>query len=358
MIAAEIYGSLNFSLARFFLEMHNDLMSSFSLLLRAGLVLYFVYKGYKYMLDESEGKDILEVAKTCLLVTFMYYSVFESGIYYNTIVRPSFDFLTELLSYILSVISKAKTLLPPVDGEVQYFADITNMTQLFEGLDMMFLDFITTCGGLVPSAWTMLTPGWILTILGILALILAYGAMYCIFVFMFIMSYFMMWLLFMVGGIVCILGCFKGTRGIFFGWVKMLCNFSLISIFTAMVVAICYSGISRAVFAMSHYESTTVKFTGDFLGLFVWCFICAAITLKAPELASGLTNAMSAGTGGVANALSSGGSATASGASAGGKAAGRGARNAGRAIQAGSGNLGGTGMNATQLLKSRLGIKF
>ncbi|MGL1861432.1 MAG: type IV secretion system protein [Pseudodesulfovibrio sp.] len=358
MIAASIYKTLNFSLLRFFLEMHNDLMASFGLLLKAGLVLFFVYKGYKYMMDEGNKKDIMETLKSCLLVTIVYYSVFESGVYYNTVVRPSFDLLTAILTFMLGVIAKAKTLLPPVEGEAVYFANITNMTQLFTGLDLMFVDFLETCGGLVPSVWTAFSPSWILTLLGILALILAYGAMYCIFVFMFIMSYFMMWLLFMVGGIVCVLACFRGTRGIFFGWLKMLCNFSLIAIFTAMIVAICYSGISRAVFAMSHYESTSIKFSSDFLSLFVWCFICMAITLKAPDLASGLTNAMSAGTSGVANAMSSGGSATAQGAAAGGMAAGKGAGGLAKNIQAGSGNLGGTGMGATQLLKNKLGIKF
>jgi len=354
--SAAVYITLTNSLSRFFLEFYGSLMDSFGTFFHAAFVLYFVYVGYRYVLGRVEGHDVTEVLQTCLLVTMAFTFVFHTSLYYEYVVRPAFSMLTDALSFILGTIEKATSVLPQSQGDAQYFKDITSMTQLFTGLDLMFMDFIKTCGGLMPSGWGYLHPGWLLNLLAILILILAYAAMFCCFIFMFIMSYFMMWLLFYVGGIVILLGCIKGTRGIFYGWLKMLFNYALISVFTAMVVAICYSGISRAVFAMTHYDSTTVSFTADFLGLFVWCLICLAMTLKTADLASGLTNTVAGSTAGIAGAISgAGGMAAAAGVGAssfGGGAIGKLATKIG--TKAG---VIPPGMSATEALKQKLGIK-
>jgi type IV secretory pathway VirB6-like protein len=354
--SAAVYITLTNSLSRFFLEFYGALMDSFSSFFHAVFILYFIYVGYRYAINRTEGRDVWEVFQSCILVSIAFVAVFHTNLYYEYVVRPIFSLLTDMLGFVLGIIEKVKILLPKPEGDAQFFKDITSMTQLFTGLDLMFMDFIKTCGELMPSGWGYLNPGWLLNLLAILILIFAYAAMYLCFTFMFMMSYFMMWLLFYVGGIAIMLGCFKGTRGIFYGWLKMLFNYALVSIFTAMVVAICYSGISRSVFAMSRYDTTTVSFTADFLGLLVWCFICLAMTLKTPDLAAGLTSTVAGGTAGIAGAISGAGGMAAAG-SVGATSFGGGAIGG---IATKIGSMAGVvppGMSATETLKQKLGIK-
>jgi len=354
--SAAIYKTLNTSLTRFFLEMHNELMSSFSLFFNALLIMYFVIMGYKYMMDEKEGKDIWETLRSCLLVGVVAYVVMDRGIYFNYVISPVLELLKDILAFILGVIVKAQSLLPPAKGEATYFKNISSITQLFTGLDMMFLEFMKTCKGLLPSGWEFLNPLFLIDLLAILILILAYASMYCAFVFMFLMSFFMIWVLFMIGGIVLMFGCFKETRGVFFAWTKMLFNYAFIAIFTALVVAICYSGISRSVFAMSHYKSSTFDFTGDFLSLLIWCAFCLAMTLKVPDLAAGLTGSLAGGTSGIAAGISKAGGVAAAGSTALGMGYGKAGLGIGKFASDKSGLSGKIG-NATQILKNKLGIK-
>lgn len=354
--SASVYIVLTNSLSRFFLEFYSALMESFGYFFHAAFILYFIYVGYQYALNRTTGRDITEVLQSCFLVSFAFVAVFHTNLYYDNIVRPAFSMLTDMLGFVLGIIEKAKSVGPQPQGEAQYFKDISSMTQLFTGLDLMFMDFIKSCGELMPSGWGVFQPGWLFNLLAILILIFAYGAMYCCFVFMFFTCHFMMWLLFYIGGIVIMLGCFKGTRGIFYGWLKMLFNYALLSVFTAMVVAICYSGISRAVFAMSHYDNTTVSFTADFLGLFVWCFICLAMTLKTPDLAAGLTSTVAGSTAGIAGAISgAGGKAAALGAGAASLGSGAAGTLATKAVA--TPNVEALGKSATEILKGRVGIK-
>ncbi|WP_316897205.1 type IV secretion system protein [Pseudodesulfovibrio indicus] len=354
-ISANIYYSTCMSLSRFYLSMYGDLMDSFSIFLRAAFTLYIVHVAYQFALNKKEGKDSQDIIITSLLVSTVYVFAFETSGYYNYVIKPTFALLEDILTFILSKVQEASSYLGK-PAETDYFSDVTNITQLFTALDMMFLEFMKTCKGLLPSGWKMFNPLLLVDVFAILMLILAYGAMYCCFVFMFIMSYFLMWLLFYVGGIVLILGCFKETRGIFFSWAKMLFNYALVAIFTALVVAVCYAGISQSVYKMTTYDTTMLNFTADFLGLFVWCFICFAITLKTPDLAAGLTNTMAGSTSGIAGALSMGGGKAAAMSAGLGTMHGKGIG----ALATKAGQMSGvvpSGMSATQRLKDRLGIK-
>jgi type IV secretory pathway VirB6-like protein len=333
-------------------------MSSFGLFFKAAFIMYFVYVGYCFAMGEKDGKEPISILKTCILVTMVYAFAFEFGLYYEYVVRPIFDFLTDVLTFFLGHISDATSHISRPEGQKQYFHNINNMTQLFTGLDLMFLDFIKSCSGLIPSGWTViLSPIVVFNLIGVLVLLFAYGAMYVCFIFMFIMSYFMMWMLLYIGGIILIFGCFKETRGVFFTWCKQLANYALISIFTAMVVAICYSGISRAVFAMSNYDTTLWAFTMDFVSVLVWCFICLAITLKVPDLAAGLTSQMAGATSGIAGAISMAGGAGTSVVGAGMMGLGKGHLAAGKGIINNKDNIAAAGLSATETLKQSLGIK-
>lgn len=354
--SAAIYHGLNSCLLRFYIAVYNDLMDSFGLFLQGAVAVYIIYVGYCFVMDEKEHKELIEMVKSCILFVVAYAAVFEFGSYYEYVIKLIFDIQTDILTYLLGHISDATSHIDRPDGQKQYFMDINNMTDLFTGLDLMFLDFIKSCGGLLPGWAAILSPMALFNLLGVLVLLFAYGAMYTCFIFMFIMSYFMMWLLFYVGGIIIVLGCFKGTRSFFFTWCKQLLNYSLIAIFTAVVVAVCYSGISQAVFKMSNYDSTVWAFTMDFLSVLVWCFICLAITLKVPDIAAGLTSQMAGSTAGIAGAISMAGGVGASAMGVGMMGFGKGSAAAGKAAYGNRDSLSSGFHSATESLKAKLGI--
>lgn len=361
-VSASIYNSLTISLSRFYLEMYQSMMDSFGIFFHSAFVLYFVFAGFQYLYGEKDGKDAKDIFITCLLVSSVYVLVLQSAGYFNYVIRPTFDLFTDLLTFLFGIVEKVSSQNPTATGQAAYLQEINTMTDLFTGLDMMALEFIKSCKGLLPSSWALLNPAWaVINLLAILLLIGAYLAMYCAFIFMFLLNYFMMWLLFYTGGIVLLLACFKQTRSIFWAWLKMMCNFALTAIFTAMVVAICYSGISQAVFKMSTYTTSTIDFTGDFLGLFIWCILCFAITLKSPDIAAGLTSTVAGSTSGIAGMASMAGGQAMAGSHAVGMAAGKGTLGAGVWGWNNRKDLGSAFKNipggATQVLKDKLGIK-
>lgn len=357
-VSASIYNSLTISLSRFYLEMYQSMMDSFGIFFHSVFVLYLVYAGFQYLYGEKDGKDVKDIFITCLLVSSVYVLVLQSAGYFNYVIRPTFDLFTDLLTFLFGIVEKVSSQNPTATGQAAYLKEINTMTDLFTGLDMMALEFIKSCKGLLPSSWSLLNPAWaFITLLAILLLIAAYLIMYCAFIFMFILNYFMMWLLFYVGGIVLLLACFKKTRGIFWGWLKMLCNFALTAIFTAMVVAICYSGISQAVFKMSTYTTNTIDFTGDFLGLFIWCILCFAITLKTPEIAAGLTSTVAGSTAGIAGMASMAGGQAMTASLTAGTAVGKGQLSIGKAIYGNRDALSGGFKSATDYLNAKLGIQ-
>ena len=357
-ISASIYQSFTISLSRFYLAMYESLMSSFGLLFHAAFVLYLVYVGHKYVLDKMDGGDTRDVLVSCIMVTGVYTLVVSSSSYFEYVIRPSFALFSDVLTFMFGIIEKIQSYNPSPTGNADYLKEINTMHDLFQGLDLMALEFIKSCKGLLPSSWSLLNPAWaFITVLAILLLIAVYLTMYLTFIFMFITSYFMMWLLFYVGGVALLLGCFKETRGLFWGWLKMLFNNALVAIFTAMIVAICYSGISHAVFKMTTYSTNTIDFTGDFLGLFIWCILCFTITLKAPDLAAGLTGSIASGTSGIAASASAAGGLAMTGSQFASAGVAKGQMAAGGAVWSNRNNIARSAGSATEALKAKLGIK-
>lgn len=353
--SADVFYSTGLSLSSFYVAMHNDLMASFGIFFRAAMTLYLAYVGYCFAMSQKGGGDATEIGKTFFLILIVYSFAFESTSYYDYVINPFFGLLEDTVSFFLAVSAKVSSAFSKPGGR-DYFSNISTITDLFTGLDLMFLDFVKTCQDLIPSGWGMLNPGIILDLLLVFVLLAAYSTMYLAFCVVFIVSYFMMWLLLYLGGIMLLFGCIKETRGWLFGWCRMLANQFLTATLTALVVSVCYGGISSAVFKMTSYDASTLEFSGDFLQLMIWCVLCVVMTLKMQDLAASLTSSTPGSTAGMAGGISfAGGKGLAMGAFA-AKAP---AVAAGGAIQA-LGQKAGfipTGMSATEALKKRIGLK-
>jgi type IV secretory pathway VirB6-like protein len=351
--SASVYSIVNTGLAHFYIQIFNNLMSSFGYLLHSLVTLYVVYVGFTYAMGEKEHRELMELLKSGLLVVAVSFFAFDSQLYFKYIIKPFVQQLTDITSFLLSNISSLHDTTAPDTDKAYYFSKVGTLKQLFTSLDAMFLDFIKACTQLLPGSWTeILSANILFNLLGVAALLFAFGAMYTGFAIIFIMSYFVMWLLFYVGAIAMLLGCFKATRGIFFSWLRQIANQALIIIFTTVVVAVCYNGVSVSVYTMTQYDSSMWTFTEDFLSLICWCFVCLAITLKTPDIAAAFTQQMAGATSGIAGAISTaGGTATALGVS-GSALTGRHALSFGKIV---GGKLVGSTMNAYERLKNARG---
>ena len=343
--SADVFYSICMSLSSFYVALHDDLMSSFGLFFRAFMTLYLVYTGYAFYKKSDNWRDILEMF---CLVAIVYSFVLESQAYFSFVIEPFFEMLEDLLAFLLGIIAKV--------GGGDHFDGVSSLTGLFVGLDKMLLDFWAACTDLTPSGWDMFHPLIIHEFVAIGILLFAYGTMYTLFCVMFIISYFMMWLLFYVGGIMMLFGCIKETRGWFFGWMRMLVNQFLVAVFTALVVAVCYGGIFSAVSKMASFDESSFVLSGEFIQVLIWCALCIAVTLKVPDIAAGLSGSTAGSTSGIAGGISTaGGMATTIGGMA--SMAPVGAFGAAASFIGHKTGILPTGMSATEALKNKLGIK-
>ena len=281
-------GIFNLLLAKYdiyFVEIFDTLMSSFRPLFVSILSLWTVFKGYELATNKGE-QPVFEILKTYLITVVLYFFVLETQAYREWIVGP---FLLEL------------------NNLCAFFTGL-HSAQLFEALDkqaMLFLDSTTNI-----FSWSLNPADYVFQFVAFLVLNFVFFAMFFAFLAIYCISYFSMNIFFLVGGIFLLFGAIKKTRGLFYAWLRNLCQFALTIIFASITLGLCFEGITNAVKKLADLDTANF-WTLDFFSLIGWCLITIALFLKSSDFAAGLTTTMAGSTYQMAAAMSSAGGKTA-----------------------------------------------
>ena len=325
-LSQEIFNLLQSRYDIYFFDTYQHLMASFKGLFRAILILWTVLKGYECAVNKGES-TLREILQTYISVVVVYFFVLETNAYSEFVVQPFLELVNDLCAFFTG--HQSAELLQALDNQAVQFLEAT--TGIFN--------------------WSLNPLDYLFQFIAFLILNFTFFAMFFAFLAIYCISYFSMNIFFLVGGIFILFATIKKTRGLFFAWLRNLCQFALTIVFASITLGLCFKGISESVVKAQNLD-TTHFWSFDFFSLIGWCLITIALFLKSSDFAAGLTTTMAGSTYQMAAAMSS----------AGGKTA---ALSAGTAVLSGKGGAaaagwidqktGGHAGNAYERLKQRFG---
>jgi type IV secretion system protein VirB6 len=289
-ITANVLQTLIIELGKYLNGIYPQLMDSFGTVIRTAVTLYIVITGYAVM--TGKAKDATrEFLQSIFLVVFLQTMILESSAYHHWIVEPFVQSIFSLSGFFLSHSDSFST----GDGVIGMFGSVD---QVF-GKALYTFNRLVPEGNLVTSAALYFKVGTVL-----LPFLLIYTVMYAAFAVMIAMGFFSLYVLFIVGGPCIFFGSFSKTRMIFWQWFRSICNYSLLIVFTSIVMSICIYGISGAVDSLAALNASEGVYTVEMGAAIAWALLTIAMLLKCPDFAASISGAQSGSTAGIAGGIS------------------------------------------------------
>ena len=180
---------------------------------------------------------------------------------------------------------------------------------VFEQVNTTF-DMITSysekmepTGNFITNSWLYIKAGTAIGLLG-----LFYLATIICFVGLFVMAWFSMHVLFVVGGVIVFLSGFDKTRFIFYAWLRSIFNHALIIVFASISISISLWLLEKSLTALEQTDITQGVFTPQYFAALIMSVLSVFLLLKCPDLASGLTGGFAGRTSTLAAFMSGAGS--------------------------------------------------
>lgn len=239
--------------------------------------LYIVICGYMIFTGNA-GKHAKELA-TSLVLLVVLQGVMASG-FNEWVARPFLDTVQGLSQLALS---------PSGNGDTDVFI------QLDDGLGqiMTTIDRIEPPGNLFTAAWMYVKVGAVS-----LAIAVAYGLLYVVFLVLYLVAFFSIYMMLMVGGVFLWLGAFKATRSYTMAWFRALLNYGLWVFFLSVIIGFFMGVVTGYVHDLAKWDlAAQGPFPASAGKLIFFCLLSAWLLLKAADWSAQLTggSAMSPG---------------------------------------------------------------
>jgi hypothetical protein len=249
------------------------------------ILLYIVIMGYN-CLRGNFGEWTKSVLLSMAIVTFVYSSVFELNLYIEWLYEP---------------------IMHAIDGLVRIIIDIIGgygSQDFEESIDAAFASVFKSIYdvGNAADGWGMWTKLKVSVAVGILLIV--FGLSYLIYFGLLIVSLVSIHVQFVMGIFVAFLAAFKGTRHIFFAWLKDTMTYALWPIYAAIVMSITLFFFNFATndLALLDLESGDV-FSVPYAASVITGFIGLWLFWKVPQFAASITGGAAGGAGGLASGL-------------------------------------------------------
>ncbi|MFA7021236.1 type IV secretion system protein [Aliarcobacter sp.] len=273
----QFYGQIVTTLNAFMDDKYQAFIEAFKPLAVVILTIYIIIVSWILLTGRSEkGKELFI---TVLLATFITGIVFSYGVYKGYIIDTILNQTFKLQGFFLSL-----------DGSLP--------SQVFNSMDKTFELLFGKLEKLEEEAGFFSARGWALATCTI-GLKLTYGILYLVFAVLIIFSTFAIYVFFVIGGIPLFFAIMPQTRFIFWAWLRAIMNYTLIPIFTAIVMAISLKFLSAVV---NDLIAMDIEKNGVWNIAVANAYFIGALAiffhLKAPEFAAALTGGQPSGIGG------------------------------------------------------------
>lgn len=240
--------------------------------------LYIVIGGYMIIMGNA-GQHAKEMGISIVLL-IVAQSVVQSG-FDEWIVRPWLD----------TIQGFSHLALDPTGANG--YSDV--FLQLDDGLGklMTTIDRIEPPGNIFTAAWIYIKVGVVSLVLAV-----AYGLLYVAFLVLYIVAWFSIYMMLMVGGIFLWLGAFKATRPYMVAWFKAILNYALWLFFLSAIMGFFMASVTLGINDLAQWDlATQGPFPASAGRLIFMCLLTGYLLLKAADWSAQLTGgtAMSPG---------------------------------------------------------------
>lgn len=297
----DFYGQILTTLNAFMDNKYQPLIDSFQPLAITILTIYIMWTAYSIMFGNS--KKPLELTMTVAVSIVITFIVFSYATYKEYIMDTILYLSFRLQGYFLTI-----------DGSGLPSQTFTNLENTFTILFSKLEELEDGMG-----LWSVTGIQLMLCVYG---LKIIFSILYLVFAILVIFSTFAIFVFFVIGGIPLFLAIVPSTRFVFWSWLRAVLNYTLIPIFTSIVMAISLKFLGAVVddLVAMDIEKNGIFNMAVANAYFIGC-LAIFFHLKAPEFAAALTGGQPSGIGGFfAGAIGAG--ATAFGVAKVGKAVG------------------------------------
>lgn len=263
--------ALNRNMATTVRELYSPLMDSFSGFAFTIVTLWVAIVGYLFLkgkLKEAGQGAII----SALLVAVIAGIVFTPRLYAEWIYQPLINTVTRLSAFLVQPTGEA------------------SLRTLFTSLDERFASVFGYIEALSDEGGMMnLTPVLFSIIMGLI-----FGFLYAIFILFMAIGFFGMNVMLVFGGIFFFFAAFKSTRFMFTSWLRALANYSLIPVFTALVMAVTLTFVESAFMDLAA-QDTTDLWSIEVANALLVGLLGIFFHLKASEFAAAITGGQPAG---------------------------------------------------------------
>lgn len=279
-MGVEIIGSVLDELDKYLAAVFGGLMGSFGLFIRAFVVLYLLIMSVGYF-RASFAEHTKEVGWSIVLVITLQAFVMETTVYHHWIVNPIKATAINMAGFFVNVGRGGGGL----EG-------------IFQKLDEAFIKMNDTIEYIYPHKnFLMNAKEYFLATMALGSMALAFGAVYVAYMILVCMSFFSMYVLFVVGGICIFFGAFKQTRTVTWSWCRAIANYALLLVFASIVMGICINGITHAMDQLAqHSDPSLGYFTREVGYVICWSLLSLGLLLKSADYAAALSGGMAGST--------------------------------------------------------------
>lgn len=258
------------------ITLYGPLIGSFRGLALTFLTIWIVLVGYAFIqgMLKEHGRSILTSTAILAIVSGI---VFSARVYADWVYYPVINLMQDLAAFIVA---------PNAPG---------GLPGLFTGLDYRFTQvfaFIEAIGD--EGSITNLTPYLFSMLMGAV-----FAILYSVFIVYMAIGFFGVNVLMVFGGIFLFFAAFKGTRFLFASWLRAMCNYALVPIFTSLVMSITLGFIESA-FADLVVSKTESLWNIEIGNALLVGVLGIFFHLKASDFAAAITGGQPAGLMGMA----------------------------------------------------------
>jgi hypothetical protein len=287
-VGGGLYEMMKTKLSEMLITNYDSLVSVVSPLAEAFVLLYVVILGYN-ALKGNLGEYTTTAVYSIFTIIVVFSFVFETNGYIEWLYLPLMAAIDGLMQSIVVVISGAS----PNDFN--------------SSIDTAFSAIFTSIEALSNTADSWSIGNTIKTAIAVFVLLCIYGLNYILYYGLVIIATLSLHIQLIMGVFLIFLSAFKGTRFIFFSWLKDMLTYALWPVYGAIVMSITlyfFEGVAKQMMQMD--LSTGDVFTQHYaLAVLIGAFGMWAL-FKVPQYAASITGGTAGGVGGVAGALMGG----------------------------------------------------
>ena len=278
-ISAAIFTSIDYTASNFSFSMAKLLTDDFKILFSSIAALYVVISLTFIMIGHGNGKEVI----LSIILIALISSALNSNNFYKNSIQTITQTPLKVSGFIIDT---------AFQNEILIESNEPSQFKMFYALDKMFVRMFDVCNQLTPEI-SIFNIGLDLIFMFIVLIVIfsLYAVMHVSYLCLIVISTICIHALIAIGGPIIFLSAFKCTRSVFYGWIKAIMSYGLITIFATIMLSFSIKGVHASIGKLELLDNGAEfgEYAISFLHAALWIAIAIVTILKSPDLAAALT---------------------------------------------------------------------